>query len=158
MRMTDTTLFDYQVFCELIDHIQYLKLLSSQNKKNAAIYRKKIQQICDRVERDFSDSQHYFSDWVNSKTILLESGQKVSLNGDNKVIFVLLILNRRRELGLQIFQNDVNQFYILCKQSHVSFPKNHFASPQKKEREIDYFSINEDSDEPDEGLLYEELY
>lgn len=134
MTRTDTTLFDYQVFCELIDHIQYLNLLSSQNKKDKDMYHKKIQQICDRVERDFSDCRHFFASWVNDKSILLETGDKVSLADSKKVIFVLLILNRRCELGLPIFSNDVDQFYKLCKQAQVDFPKNYFAGVYMHER------------------------
>ena len=102
-----TALFDYQEFCELLDHIQVLRSLASENKSAAPMYREKIKQICERVERDFSDSHHFFSGWVNGKSILLESGYVVSLNGDRKVIFVFLILNRRRELGLPIFQSDL---------------------------------------------------
>lgn len=37
-----TALFDYQEFCELLDHIQDLKLMASQNKSEADVYRKKI--------------------------------------------------------------------------------------------------------------------
>lgn len=82
---------------------------------------------CERVERDFSDSHHFFFGWVNGKSILLESGYVVSLNGDRKVIFVFLILNRRRELGLPIFQSDLEQFCKLCKQAKVVFPEKYFA-------------------------------
>ena len=91
------------------------------------MYRKKIEQICERVERDFSDSHHFFSGWANGKSILLESGYVVSLNGDRKVIFVFLILNRRRELGLPIFQSDLEQFGKLCKQAKVVFPEKYFT-------------------------------
>ena len=122
-----TALFDYQEFCELLDHIQVLRSLASENKKVAPMYREKIKQICERVERDFSDSHHFFSGWVNGKSILLESGYVVSLNGDRKVIFVFLILNRRRELGLPIFQSDLEQFCKLCKQAKVVFPEKDFA-------------------------------
>ena len=122
-----TALFDYQEFCELLDHIQVLRSLASENKKAAPTYREKIKQICERVERDFSDSHHFFSGWVNGKSILLESGYVVSLNGDRKVIFVFLILNRRRELGLPIFQSDLEQFCKLCKQAKVVFPENYFT-------------------------------
>ena len=95
-----TSLFDYQEFCELLDHIQVLRSLASENKKAAPMYREKIKQICERVERDFSD---------------------------RKVIFVFLILNRRRELGLPIFQSDLEQFCKLCKQAKVVFPEKYFA-------------------------------
>lgn len=122
-----TSLFDYQEFCELLDHIQVLRSLASENKSAAPMYRKKIEQICERVERDFSDSHHFFSGWVNGKSILLESGYVVSLNGDRKVIFVFLILNRRRELGLPIFQSDLEQFGKLCKQAKVVFPEKYFT-------------------------------
>lgn len=122
-----TALFDYQEFCELLDHIQVLRSLASENKSAAPMYRKKIEQICERVERDFSDSHHFFSGWVNGKSILLESGYVVSLNGDRKVIFVFLILNRRRELGLPIFQSDLEQFGKLCKQAKVVFPEKYFT-------------------------------
>ena len=122
-----TSLFDYQEFCELLDHIQVLRSLASENKSAAPMYRKKIEQICERVERDFSDSHHFFSGWVNGKSVLLDSGYVVSLNGDRKVIFVFLILNRRRELGLPIFQSDLEQFCKLCKQSRVVFPEKYFA-------------------------------
>lgn len=122
-----TSLFDYQEFCELLDHIQVLRSLASENKSAAPMYRKKMEQICERVERDFSDSHHFFSGWVNGKSILLESGYVVSLNGDRKVIFVFLILNRRRELGLPIFQSDLEQFGKLCKQAKVVFPEKYFT-------------------------------
>ena len=122
-----TALFDYQEFCELLDHIQVLRSLASENKSAAPMYRKKIEQICERVERDFSDSHHFFSGWVNGKSILLESGYVVSLSGDRKVIFVFLILNRRRELGLSIFQSDLEQFCKLCKQAKVVFPEKYFV-------------------------------
>jgi len=122
-----TALFDYQEFCEVLDHIQVLRSLASENKSAAPMYREKIKQICERVERDFSDSHHFFSGWVNGKSILLESGYEVSLNGDRKVIFVFLILNRRRELGLPIFQSDLEQFCKLCKQAKVVFPEKYFA-------------------------------
>ena len=59
-----TVLFDYQEFCELLDHIQVLRSLASENKSAAPMYREKIKQICERVERDFSDSHHFFSGWV----------------------------------------------------------------------------------------------
>ena len=61
-----------------------LRSLASENKSAAPMYREKIKQICERVERDFSDSHHFFSGWVNGKSILLESGYVVSLNGDRK--------------------------------------------------------------------------
>lgn len=122
-----TALFDYQEFCELLDHIQVLRSLASENKSATPMYREKIKQICERVERDFSDSHHFFSGWVNGKSILLESGYIVSLNGDRKVIFVFLILNRRRELGLPIFQSDLEQFCKPCKQAKVVFPEKYFA-------------------------------
>lgn len=122
-----TALFDYQEFCELLDHIQVLRSLAIENKKATPMYREKIKQICERVERDFNDSHHFFSGWVNGKSILLESGYIVSLNGDRKVIFVFLILNRRRELGLPIFQSDLEQFCKLCKQARVVFPRDYFA-------------------------------
>ena len=122
-----TVLFDYQEFCELLDYIQVLRSMARDNKSAAPKYREKIKQICERVERDFSDSHHFFSGWVNGKSILLESGYVVSLNGDRKVIFVFLILNRRRELGLPIFQSDLEQFCKLCKQAKVVVPRDYFA-------------------------------
>ena len=122
-----TALFDYQEFCELLDHIQVLRSMARDNKSAAPKYREKVKQICERVERDFSDSHHFFSGWVNGKSILLESGYVVSLNGDRKVIFVFLILNRRRELGLPIFQSDLEQFGKLCKQAKVVFPEKYFT-------------------------------
>ena len=122
-----TVLFDYQEFCELLDHIQVLRSLASENKNAAPMYREKIKQICERVERDFSDFHHYFTGWVNGKSIFLGSEHEVSLNADRKVIFVFLILNRRRELGLPIFQSDLEQFCKLCKQAKVVFPRNYFA-------------------------------
>ena len=122
-----TVLFDYQEFCELLDQIQVLRSLASENKNAASMYREKIKQICERVERDFSDFHHYFTGWVNGKSIFLDSEHEVSLNADRKVIFVFLILNRRRELGLPIFQSDLEQFCKLCKQAKVVFPSNYFA-------------------------------
>lgn len=122
-----TVLFDYQEFCELLDHIQVLRSLASENKNAAPMYREKIKQICERVERDFSDFHHCFTGWVNGKSIFLDSEHEVSLNADRKVIFVFLILNRRRELGLPIFQSDLEQFCKLCKQAKVVFPRNYFA-------------------------------
>ena len=122
-----TVLFDYQEFCELLDHIQVLRSLASENKNAAPMYREKIKQICERVERDFSDFHHYFTGWVNGKSIFFDSEHEVSLNADRKVIFVFLILNRRRELGLPIFQSDLEQFCKLCKQAKVVFPRNYFA-------------------------------
>ncbi len=127
MTRENMSLFDYQEFCELLDHIQVLRSLASENKNAATMYREKIKQICKRVERDFSDSHHFFSDWVNGKSIFLDSEHEVSLNADRKVIFVFLILNRRRELGLPIFQSDLEQFCKLCKQAKVVFPRNYFA-------------------------------
>ena len=121
-----TPLFDYQEFCALLDNIQTLKLLSSQYRNNTEFYQKKIKQVCERVERDFCDNDRFFFGWVNGEPIQLEPGIVVTLNGDRKVIFVLLILNRRRELGLPIYQSDVEQFYKLCKQSHTVFPKRYF--------------------------------
>ena len=44
-----TSLFDYQEFCELLDHIQVLRSLASENKSAAPMYREKIKQICERV-------------------------------------------------------------------------------------------------------------
>lgn len=122
-----TALFDYQEFCELLDHIQDLKLMASQNKSEADVYRKKIDQVCGRVERDFNDNQGIFRGWVYGEPIRLQSGQEVILNGDRKVIFVLLILNRRKELGLPLFQSDVVEFQKLCKQAKVSFPESYFT-------------------------------
>lgn len=127
MTITERTpLFDYQEFCELLDHIQTLKDLTSQNKNDAAVYRKKIQQVCERVEKDFCDKHHFFASWVARKPIILDSGDEVTLNGDRKVIFVILILNRRRELGLPMFQSDINEFYALCKKANTNFPKGYF--------------------------------
>ena len=40
-----TSLFDYQEFCELLDHIQVLRSLASENKSAAPMYREKIKQI-----------------------------------------------------------------------------------------------------------------
>jgi len=122
-----TPLFDYQEFCELLDHIQDLKSLSSQCRTSAEMYRKKIRQVCDRVERDFSDKHHFFSGWVDGKPVIPDSGYEVILSADRKFIFVLLILNRRRELGLPMFQSDVEQFYKLCKQAKTVFPENYFC-------------------------------
>lgn len=122
-----TALFDYQEFCELLDYIQDIKLMASQNKSEAEMYRKKIQQVCERVERDFSDNQGFFRGWVYGKPIHVQPGQEVILNGDRKVIFVLLILNRRRELGLPLFQSDVVEFHKLCKQAKVAFPDSYFT-------------------------------
>lgn len=121
-----TALFDYQEFCELLDHIQDLKFLSSQNKSTSDIYRKKIKQICERVEHDFCDNHHFFADWVDGKAIQLESDHMVALSSDRQVIFVLLILNRRKELGLPVYQSDINEFYKLCKNSQIEFPKCYF--------------------------------
>lgn len=120
-----TALFDYQEFCELLDHIQDLKLMAS-NKSEAGMYRNKIDQVCGRVERDFNDNQGFFRGWVYGKPICLQSGQEVILNRDRKVIFVLLILNRRKELGLPLFQSDVVEFQKLCKQAKVAFPECYF--------------------------------
>ena len=121
-----TPLFDYQEFCELLDHIQNLKSLAGQYRGNAVMYQKKIQQVCNRVERDFSDNSHFFTGWVEGKPVRLDSGYEVLLTADRKLIFVLLILNRRRELGLPMFQSDVEQFYKLCKQAKTVFPENYF--------------------------------
>ena len=121
-----TPLFDYQEFCELLDHIQNLKSLAGQYRGNAVMYQKKIQQVCNRVERDFSDNNHFFTGWVEGKPVRLDSGYEVLLTADRKLIFVLLILNRRRELGLPMFQSDVEQFYKLCKQAKTVFPENYF--------------------------------
>jgi hypothetical protein len=121
-----TALFDYQEFCELLDHIQDLKFLASQSKSNANIYRKKIEQICERVERDFCDNHHFFACWVDGKPLQLASDNTVVLSSDRQVIFVLLILNRRKELGLPVYQSDINEFYKLCKNSQVEFPKYYF--------------------------------
>ena len=122
-----TALFDYQEFCELLDHIQDLKLMASQNKSEADVYRKKIDQVCGRVEGDFNDNEGIFRGWVYGEPIRLQSGQEVILNGDRKVIFVLLILNRRKELGLPLFQSDVVEFQKLCKQAKVAFPESYFT-------------------------------
>ena len=122
-----TALFDYQEFCELLDHIQDLKFLSGQNKNSAEMYRKKIKQICERVESDFCDNHHFFADWVECKPIQLGVDHTVALSNDRKVIFVLLILNRRKELGLPVYQSDLNEFYKLCKQAHIDFPKCYFG-------------------------------
>ena len=122
-----TALFDYQEFCELLDHIQDLKLMASQNKSEADVYRKKIDQVCGRVERDFNDNKGIFRGWVYGEPIRLQSGQEVLLNGDRKVIFVLLILNRRKELGLPLFQSDVVEFQKLCKQAKVALPESYFT-------------------------------
>lgn len=121
-----TPLFDYQEFCELLDHIQDLKVLTSQYRGKAVMYRNKIQQVCDRVERDFCDNHHFFTSWVDGKPVCLDSGYEVLLTADRKLIFVLLILNRRRELGLHIFHSDVEGFYKLCKQANTVFPKCYF--------------------------------
>ena len=43
------------------------------------------------------------------------------------MIFVLLILNRRKELGLPLFQSDVVEFQKLCKQAKVEFPESYFT-------------------------------
>ena len=122
-----TPLFDYQEFCELLDHIQVLKSLSSQYKTSAEMYRKKIRQICDRVERDFDDNHHFFTGWVDGRPVVLDSGYEVVMTADRKLIFVLLILNRRRELGLPIFQSDLEEFHKLCKRTRTVFPKCYFV-------------------------------
>lgn len=126
MTIAYTPLFDYQEFCELLDHIQDLKSLAGQYRGNTVMYQKKIQQVCDRVERDFSDNHHFFTGWVDGKPVVLDSGYEVILSADRKLIFVLLILNRRRELGLSMFRSDVEQFYKLCKQAKTVFPENYF--------------------------------
>ena len=122
-----TPLFDYQEFCELLDHIQDLKSLSSQYRHSAEMYRKKIRQVCDRVERDFSDNHHFFTGWVDGTPVALDSGYEVVMTADRKLIFVLLILNRRRELGLPIFKSDLDEFHKLCKQTRTVFPKRYFV-------------------------------
>ena len=122
-----TPLFDYQEFCELLDHIQDLKSLSSQYKNSAEMYRKKIRQVCDRVERDFSDNHHFFTGWVDGTPVALDSGYEVVMTADRKLIFMLLILNRRRELGLPIFQSDLEEFHKRCKQTRTVFPKCYFV-------------------------------
>lgn len=122
-----TPLFDYQEFCELLDHIQDLKNLSSQYRTSAEMYQKKIRQICDRVERDFGDNHHFFTGWVDGTPVALDSGYEVVMTADRKLIFVLLILNRRRELGLPIFQSDLEGFHKLCKQTRTVFPKCYFV-------------------------------
>lgn len=122
-----TPLFDYQEFCELLDHIQDLKSLSSQYRTSAEMYQKKIRQVCDRVERDFSDNHHFFTGWVDGTPIALDSGYEVIMTADRKLIFVLLILNRRRELGMPIFQSDLDEFHKLCKQTRTVFPKCYFV-------------------------------
>ena len=127
MTIAYTPLFDYQEFCELLDHIQDLKSLAGQYRGNTVMYQKKIQQVCDRVERDFSDNHHFFTGWVDGKPVVLDSGYEVILSADRKLIFVLLILNRRRELGLSMFRSDVEQFYKLCKQAKTVFPENYFC-------------------------------
>ena len=127
MTREDTPLFDYQEFCELLDHVQNLKSLAGQYRTNAEMYRKKIRQVCERVERDFSDKHHFFASWVDGKSVILDSCYEVILSADRKFIFVLLILNRRRELGLPMFQSDVEQFYKLCKQAKTVFPENYFC-------------------------------
>ena len=121
-----TPLFDYQEFCELLDHIHTLKLLTDQYRGDADMYQKKIQQVCDRVERDFCDNHHFFTGWVDGKTVCLDSGYEVLLTADRKLIFVFLILNRRRELGLPIFHSDIGEFNKLCKQANTVFPKCYF--------------------------------
>ena len=122
-----TALFDYQEFCELLDQLQDLKFLTSQNKSRADMYRKKIKQICERVASDFCDNLLFFTNWVEGKPVQLGMENEVSLSNDRQVIFVLLILNRRKELGLQICQSDLNEFYKLCKQAQVKFPKDYFT-------------------------------
>ena len=126
MTKENTVLFDYQEFCELLDQIQNLKSLASRHKRHAEMYSKKIKQVCERVERDFCDSHHFFANWVEAKPIQLGAGYSVVLNSDRKVIFVLLILNRRKELCLSITPSDLNEFYKVCKQAHVHFPKDYF--------------------------------
>ena len=121
-----TELFDYQEFCELLNQVQNLKLLASQYKSKAEMYNKKIKQVCERVERDFCDNHHFFAAWVEGTPIYLGREHAIVLNSDRKVIFVLLILNRRKELGLQICQGDLNEFYKLCKQAQIQFPKDYF--------------------------------
>lgn len=126
MTREHTPLFDYQEFCELLDHIHTLKLLTAQYRGDADMYQKKIQQVCDRVERDFCDNHHFFTGWVDGKPVCLDSGNEVLLNADKKLIFMFLILNRRRELGLPIFHSDLEEFYKLCKQANTVFPKRYF--------------------------------
>ena len=121
-----TPLFDYQEFCELLDHIHTLKLLTAQYSGDSDMYQKKIQQVCDRVERDFCDNHHFFTGWVDGKPVCLDSGNEVLLTADKKLIFMFLILNRRRELGLPIFHSDIEEFYKLCKQANTVFPKRYF--------------------------------
>ena len=121
-----TPLFDYQEFCELLDHIHTLKLLTAQYRGDADMYQKKIQQVCDRVERDFCDNHHFFTGWVDGKPVCLDSGNEVLLTADKKLIFMFLFLNRRRELGLPIFHSDIEEFYKLCKQANTVFPKRYF--------------------------------
>ena len=122
-----TELFDYQEFCELLNQVQNLKLLASQYKSKAEMYNKKIKQVCERVERDFCDNHHFFAAWVEGTPICLGREHAIVLNSDRKVIFVLLILNRRKELGLQICSSDLNEFYKLCKEAQVQFPKDYFV-------------------------------
>lgn len=123
-----TPLFDYQEFCELLDHVQDLKALAGQYRSNAETYQKKIRQICDRVERDFCDNHHFFTCWIDGKPVQLNTGEEALLTANRKLIFVLLILNRRRELGLPIFQSDVAEFYKLCKQANTEFYEKYFCA------------------------------
>ena len=122
-----TVLFDYQEFCELLDHVQNLKSLAGQYRNDAAMYHRKVQQVCDRVERDFCDVHHFFTGWVDGNPVHLDTGHDVHLTCDRKAIFVLLILNRRRELGLPMFQSDLSEFFKLCKQSRMIFPECYFV-------------------------------
>lgn len=121
-----TPLFDYQEFCELLDHIQDLKSLASQYRCDSVMYQKKIHEICNRVEKDFSDTHHIFTGWVDGTSVDLGTEHIVQLTCDRKAIFILMILNRRRELGLPIFQSDLDEFNKLCKQTRMAFPKSYF--------------------------------
>ena len=96
-------------------------------RTSAEMYRKKIHQVCDRVERDFNDHHQFFTGWVDGKPVVLDSEYEVVLSADRKLIFVLLILNRRRELGMPIFQSDLDEFHKLCKQTRTVFPKRYFV-------------------------------
>ena len=44
-----------------------------------------------------------------------------------QIDLVLLILNRRRELGLPMFKSDLSEFFKLCKQSRMIFPECYFV-------------------------------
>lgn len=122
----NTELLDYQAFCELLDMIDKLRELCCIDRKQRPLYQKKIEQICERVDRDFLNDQAAFLCWVTGKPVITGHGDVIVLARSRDVIFTYLILNRRKELTGSVDRTDEAYFKKMCSSRGCQIPTDLF--------------------------------